>query len=126
MFKNELYVTEICVSDFLKLGVPLHRFIMNRTTDKHKYETAEVDSRGLIESYEGVHNVVLITFKNDKEENGDLQFIKYYTQGVQNYLVYPDCNGVYKKRNNYAFTFDNGEKFWLPMNIINRVYLIHM
>ena len=126
MFKNELYVTEICLSDFLKLNISLRRFIMGRTTDKHKYEIIKVDANELVNSYEDVHNIVLVTFKDGKEENGDLQFVKYYTQGIQNYVIYPDCDVVYRKRNNMTFMFENGERFILPMALIDKIYLIHM
>ena len=61
----------------------------------------------------------------DGDTHDEFNYIKYYTDGVQNYVVYPGCEGVYRKRGNMTFVFDS-ESFYLPMNTIKNVYLVHL
>ena len=131
MFKKDLYITEISLSDFVQLHIPLRKLTMERENEEvHKYTTIEEDAKSLIDKNiefykgEGFKNVLLVTFKDDVDDG--LQFIKYYTSCIQSYVIYPDCAGAYKKRNYMTFKFTNGEYFQLSIDIINKIYLIHI
>lgn len=120
MFKNDLYVTEISKEDFDKLGVSASKGVMSRDGDVHEHTNIEIDMSKYIEDVIGTcTNVVVILFKEPT-------YVKYYMNAVQDYIIYPDCDGVYKNRDRYTFAFINGESFVLNESEIAKIYLIRM